>query len=49
MNWLAALWLAFKRERNRQRRWKQRTCYTWERLPPPSPDTDRTRNIGSWT
>ena len=29
MNWLASMWLAFKRERNRRRRWADRTCYTW--------------------
>ena len=31
MNWLLNLWLAFKRERNRRRRWayRNRVTYTW--------------------
>lgn len=31
MNWLATLWLAFKRERNRRRRWayRNRIHFTW--------------------
>lgn len=34
MSWFASLWLAIKRERNRRRRWKHRTVYTFN----PHPD-----------
>lgn len=31
MNWLRNLMRVWRRERNRKRRWRERTCYTWPR------------------
>ena len=44
MTWLRIIWEAFKRERRRQRMWKNRTAYTWHREALHAPDPACRRN-----